>query len=56
MFLVQAFECVLLGVAEFSETPNQAYFTPTFSFVRLLFLLGILNYAKFFSADASQTP
>ena len=31
-------------------------FTPTFSFVRVLFLLGILIYANFFSADASQTP
>ena len=30
-------------------------FTPTFGFVRVLFLLGILIYAKFFSADASQT-
>ena len=31
-------------------------FTPTFGFVRILFLLLILIYANFFSADASQTP
>ena len=31
-------------------------FTPTFGFVRVLFLLGILIYANFFSADESQTP
>ena len=31
-------------------------FTPTFGFLRVLFLLGILIYANFFSTDASQTP
>ena len=31
-------------------------FTLTFGFVRIHFLLGILIYANFFSADTSQTP
>ena len=39
---------------EFLERPNQAYLYANFWFCT--FQLGILFYANFFSADASQAP
>ena len=51
-------DCHIFGhYTEFSETPNQAYFYVNFWLVLYvyIFLLGILIYASFFSADASQT-
>ena len=43
--------------AEFSETPNQAYFYAYFWFCTRTFPAGDSNFRQFFfSVDASQTP
>ena len=45
------------SAAEFSETPNQAYFYANFWFCTRTFPAGDSNLRQFFfSADVSQTP
>ena len=56
LYLQIAFWKLNLFLLFFKFYTSQSIFTPTFGLVCVLFLLGILIYANFFSADASQTP